>query len=220
MSTLDEIAKLKELLDSGAITQGEYDAQKEKILAADHAQTQQGDPQGQPYGQTGGQQQYGQSGQQYGQQNWQYGQQNYGQQYGQAGYQYAQHVPGTPYHSYLEDANANKVFGIIAYLSFLCFVSAFAAPKESRYSRFHANQGLVLFIFEVAAWVVFGILASIATASIPFGGFAGGLAAWLTALFSVCYNIFMLILTVLGIINAIKNEERQLPIIGGIQILK
>ncbi|WP_374950371.1 SHOCT domain-containing protein [Mucilaginibacter sp.] len=32
MSVADEIAKLKKLLDSGALTQGEYDAQKKKLL--------------------------------------------------------------------------------------------------------------------------------------------------------------------------------------------
>ena len=41
VSRADELLKLKELLDQGVLTQEEFDAQKQQILAAPQAQTQQ-----------------------------------------------------------------------------------------------------------------------------------------------------------------------------------
>src|ERR1700677_782417 len=47
-----------------------------------------------------------------------------------------------------EDADKHKIFGIIAYLWILCLVPIFAA-KESPFAKYHANQGLVLFLLEI-----------------------------------------------------------------------
>lgn len=55
------------------------------------------------------------------------------------------------------DISANKAMGILSYLSLLVLIPIFAAPK-SRFARFHANQGLILLILEVAVSVVFFIL--------------------------------------------------------------
>jgi uncharacterized membrane protein len=206
MGTVDEITKLKELLDQGAITQEEFELQKAKIFAAEQA--------GQP-GSGSAQQQY-QSQQQY-QQQYQQTPPPYGAQGGYAG---NAHVPGTPYTSYQEDVQANKIFGILAYIGFLCFVSAFAAPKESRYTRFHANQGIVLFIFEVAGFIILNILGAAASASaiLTLGAMTG--VAVLVGIIGWAYWICMIILAILGIVNAINGTEKNLPVIGGIQILK
>ena len=42
-----------------------------------------------------------------------------------------------------QDVQANKVMAILAYFGLLVFVPLFAA-KESRFARFHTNQGLIL----------------------------------------------------------------------------
>src|SRR5271170_3949167 len=47
-----------------------------------------------------------------------------------------------------EDVDKNKIFGIIAYLWILCLVPIFAA-KDSPFAKYHANQGLVLFLLEI-----------------------------------------------------------------------
>ena len=47
------------------------------------------------------------------------------------------------------DISANKVYAILAYIGFLVLVPLIAVPK-SKFARFHANQGLVLLIGEVA----------------------------------------------------------------------
>ena len=51
----------------------------------------------------------------------------------------------------------NKAMGILAYFGPLVFIPMFAA-KESKFARFHANQGLTLFIACVAWSIVYSIL--------------------------------------------------------------
>ena len=110
-----------------------------------------------------------------------------------------------------EDVEQNKVFGILAYLGLLVLVPIFAA-KDSPYARFHANQGLVLLIFNIAANVVINIF-RFALFITPF------VAATLSTLLSAAVGILGLVLTILGIINACSGEAKKLPVIGGITIL-
>ncbi|MDR1815295.1 MAG: hypothetical protein LBR00_01240 [Clostridiales Family XIII bacterium] len=225
MSTLDEIAKLKDLLDARAITQEEYDAHKARLFAvAENGETQDESADGAvgvgTDGATQGAQQTGQTYQQGGQS---------GQQqtppYSQPGYR--PHTPGTAYANRGEDVQANKAFGILAYVFVLCFVSVFAAPKESHYARFHANQGLVLFIFEIGGIIVFNIVAAIAVGVGGLGGAAilyvysaMGAAVVIIGILSWIYGIAMFVLAIIGVVNALRGEDKPLPVIGGIRILK
>ena len=106
-----------------------------------------------------------------------------------------------------QDAQTNKVYGILAYIGILVLVPIFAA-KESKWARFHANQGLVLCIVLVAASLIMGILGSI-----PYLG-------WLFYIIGALLEIPAVILMVLGIVGAAKGQAKELPIIGGIRILK
>jgi len=103
------------------------------------------------------------------------------------------------------DSN-EKVFGVLAYLGIL-FIIPLAAGKTP-FSRYHANQGLVLFIANVAIGVVSGILMAI-----PFIGVLGYILSGVGGL--ACF-----ILMILGIVNAAQEQMKPLPVIGGIQILK
>ena len=47
-----------------------------------------------------------------------------------------------------EDIQNNKTMAILAYIGILVLIPIFAA-KESKFARFHANQGLVLLIIMV-----------------------------------------------------------------------
>lgn len=104
----------------------------------------------------------------------------------------------------VNDAEQNKAMGILAYIGILWLVPLLAA-KESPFARFHTNQGLVLFICEVALEIV-GIILGF----IPFVG-------WIfTSLLSIAPIPFI----VLGIIAAAKGETKELPIIGQFKIIK
>ena len=126
------------------------------------------------------------------------------------------------------DINENKVFALLSYIGPLFLVPVLAAPK-SKYARFHANQGLVLFLAELIiylplsliGWVnnyifnvifdkVFSGWLSIVPASVGFVVDALGF----------CVGGLALILAVIGVINAFQGKANELPFIGKIRVLK
>jgi len=110
-----------------------------------------------------------------------------------------------------EDADKNKVMGILAYLGILCLVPILAA-KDSPFAKYHANQGLVLFIAWIALAIALAVLDSIAS-FLPGG---------LYFLFSIVHLVYLapFVLMILGIINAAGGKCVPLPVIGGIKLLK
>ena len=111
-----------------------------------------------------------------------------------------------------KDAQDNKVMGILAYLGILVLVPIFAA-KDSPFARFHTNQGLVLLITSIALSFGVGILTVIVAM------ISTSLAA-LMSILSLVVSLGVLVLVILGIINAAKGEMKELPVIGKYRILK
>ena len=117
----------------------------------------------------------------------------------------------------IRDAQDNKVMAILAYFGPLVLVPILAA-KESRFARYHANQGLILAIIEVVWSILFWIITSIIISSNPFIVLS---FVWtLISIIQWAGLIFMAVLAIIGIINANKGEMKPLPVIGGISILK
>lgn len=108
------------------------------------------------------------------------------------------------------DSN-DKVFGVLGYFGLLFLVPLLAGKTE--FTRFHANQGLVLFIAEVVLGIVVGIV-SIILGFIPFVGVI------LSGILSGALSIASIVLMVMGIVSAAQGEMKPLPIIGGIKIIK
>lgn len=108
-----------------------------------------------------------------------------------------------------QDINNNKVMAILAYFGILVLVPILGA-KESKFARFHANQGLVLCVCGCAVWLVVSILTSILAWRLY----------WLISIISFVLWVILLILAVIGIINAANGKAKQLPVIGNIKLLK
>lgn len=109
------------------------------------------------------------------------------------------------------DVEKNKVMSVFAYLSWLVLIPIFAA-KDSKFARFHANQGLVLFIasaiYGVLSWVLSEILLAI---------------TWRLYFLTVIIDLLslaFLALAILGIVYAATGKAKELPVIGKIRILK
>jgi uncharacterized membrane protein len=110
------------------------------------------------------------------------------------------------------DIGKNKVWAISAYFGILFFLPLVGCP-DSKFGRFHANQGLVLLIFDIIVGVVQGIVCTVLGYIFFFGGI-------LSAVISLLLGAAMLILMIIGIVNAANGRAKELPIIGGIKIIK
>ena len=97
-----------------------------------------------------------------------------------------------------DDIEKNKVMGLLAYILF--FIPLLAA-KDSPFARYHANQGLALFLAAILSSVIL---------IIPILG-------WIIA---PILSIVIAVLAVIGIINALNGKAKELPIIGKFKILK
>ena len=97
------------------------------------------------------------------------------------------------------DIEANKFIALISYIGLL-FIVPLVAAKDSKFARFHANQGLVLFI----AGIILGALNII-----PILG----------TIVCVIGEFVVFVLAIIGIINAAKGEAKELPLIGKFKIL-
>ncbi|MBR5516040.1 MAG: zinc ribbon domain-containing protein [Clostridia bacterium] len=119
-----------------------------------------------------------------------------------------------------EDIKQNKLYAVLAYLGWLVFIPLLAA-KESRFARYHTNQGLILVIISfvlVAISIVDFVLVLISSLC---GLLLLGLiisALFLTVILAV--SVPLLIFQIIGIINAASGKAKSLPLIGKFKILK
>lgn len=115
-----------------------------------------------------------------------------------------------------EDVQNNKAFAILAYFWLLVLVPIFAA-KESKFARFHANQGLVLCIVETAWWLINFIITAILIHTLSWS------TLWLLSLWGVFYwlvSVGIFVFAIIGIVNAAQGSVKPLPIFGKYKILK
>lgn len=98
-----------------------------------------------------------------------------------------------------EDVNKNKVMAVLAYIGILVLIPLFCA-KDSKFARFHTNQGLVLFV----AGLVCGVLAKIKIIGFVFR----------------ILGIVVIAMAIIGIIYAIQGKAKELPVVGNWKILK
>lgn len=71
------------------------------------------------------------------------------------------------------DIQENRGWGILSYLGFLVLIPIFAA-RNSYFARFHANQGLVLFLFYACYSVLTRIITNILNLALGFIPFVPG----------------------------------------------
>lgn len=120
------------------------------------------------------------------------------------------------------DISDNKVFALLSYIGILVLVPLIAAPK-SRFARFHANQGLVLLIGEVAYSTVRGVLLGalkLLRHVTLFGGALFSPVYWAVNIITGVLSLAFLVFAIIGIINAAQGKAKELPIISKFKIIK
>ena len=93
-----------------------------------------------------------------------------------------------------EEVLEGKIFALLAYLSILCIIPLLF-KKENSFVLKHSKQGLVLFVGEVAVFIIQLIL-----------------GPWFFKLGMVILGVF----SFTGIIQSLKGEYVRLPIISDI----
>ena len=88
-----------------------------------------------------------------------------------------------------KDVQDNKAITFLSYIGIL-FLIPLLAKKESKFAQFHAKQGLVLVIVEVAGM---------------FLSFIG---------IGVLISLAAFIFSIMGIINVANGKMKKLPIVG------
>lgn len=88
----------------------------------------------------------------------------------------------------------NTVMSILAYIGPLVIVSYIVA-RANESVKFHIKQGLVLFSVEVIVWIL-------------------GVIMPMLYLLLYVVNIATLILSIVGIINASRHQQKKLPLVG------
>lgn len=119
------------------------------------------------------------------------------QQYQQPPYQQQPYQQNQKYDPQRDIAD-NKGMAVLAY--FIFFIPLLAAP-QSRFAKYHTNQGLLIALAYVAVSIFMVI---------PFIG-------WFIGPF---LYIAVAVLHILGIVNAAKGEFKPIPLIGSIIIIK
>ncbi len=108
------------------------------------------------------------------------------------------------------DVEKNRVLGGLGYLIF--FLPFITCP-DSRFGKFCANQGLLLWIAELVIWIGFGLLEWI-LGWIPFIG-------WLVYIVHGLANIAVAVIALYYTYLAVaKGDAREIPFIGNYQIIK
>ena|SRR3990170_6292230 len=88
----------------------------------------------------------------------------------------------------------NVLMAILAYIGPLVIVS-YVVAKEDPFVKFHIKQGLVLLVIEAGVWIL-------------------GMMLWQFWSVLSIINFATFVLSVVGIINAMKGKEEELPIVG------
>lgn len=109
------------------------------------------------------------------------------------------------------DQSNTILFSILSYIGILWLIPLLV-EKNDKVVRFHVNQGIVLFIFDIIGSIAVGILSAIFV-FIPVISFLGVVIASL-------FGILCFVLMIIGIVNAANKSEKPLPIIGKFQVLK
>ncbi|MBA4347737.1 MAG: hypothetical protein C0413_02680 [Clostridiales bacterium] len=104
-----------------------------------------------------------------------------------------------------ETANSNDTWmGILSYLGFLALIP-YLIKDQSSFVRAHAVRGINLLILEVIAWVAVGVFSWVPVLN--------GILSTVVGLASFAFSL-------IGIINVANKEDKELPFIGNIRLIK
>ncbi len=109
--------------------------------------------------------------------------------------------PVTPQTALPQEIQEGKTFAILTYALSLIGLPFFLVPlimRNNEFSLYHAKQCLMIWIGFIAV------------------GFISGVLSWtcIVPILGVAVLIFLFVLDIMGLINAVKGLQQPLPVIG------
>lgn len=92
-----------------------------------------------------------------------------------------------------------KTTDIVAYITWIGWIVAFCAGTRQE-SKFHLNQALVIWLINIVLMIL---------AYIPIVNIVAGIL-----------SIVMFVFWIMGLVGACQGNEKELPLIGSIKIIK
>ena len=107
-----------------------------------------------------------------------------------------------------------KLYSILSYIGILWIVGMLVKEKNDKTLKFHVGQGILLTCLDLIVGVISGVISNIFVTTkyilgVPYtttNGFGLFLEFILYAL--------IVVLAIIGIVNASKDKEEELPVIG------
>ena len=106
------------------------------------------------------------------------------------------------------EIDAVRIVGAVAYIPFLFWLPLVTNSGNS-FGKYHANQGLLVTIATIVFMIVSKVLGILRL--------IGGLLSWLAGLI---FAAVTLLYVVIGLVNSMEGKAKELPIVGGINIIK
>ena len=102
-------------------------------------------------------------------------------------------------------SNSNEIWmGILSYLGVLALIP-YLVKDQTPFVRAHAVRGINLLLLEVIVWVAVGVFSFIPV---------------LNDILSTLAGLASFVLSLIGIINVANKEDKDLPFIGTIRMIK
>lgn len=118
-----------------------------------------------------------------------------------------------------QDVQQNRGLAWLSYVGLLFLIPMFV-KKESPYCQYHVKQGATLCAVEIAYLITKSILLAIINAIFPGYNYYGFIVhSGVYNVFSILFNlayIFLVVLMIIGIVNAAKGNKKDLPLISKI----
>jgi uncharacterized membrane protein len=103
-------------------------------------------------------------------------------------------APGTQPGGQKMSSNNDTLLSVLSYIGPLVIVS-YIMPKKSPTVIFHVKQGVVLLVIEIAVWFI-------------------GMLVWMLWPLLQIVNVATLVLSIIGIVNAVGGKMKELPLVG------
>ena len=95
-----------------------------------------------------------------------------------------------------KEIDEGRFFAAISYISFLCIITL-VLKKDNKFALYHGKQGLVMFVFEVATFII---------SIIPVLG-------WIIGMLSI---LIFTLFSVWGLLQALMGNSPRFPLISDI----